>query len=93
MLQSQFRYNGSDGYLVWEDNPLQIEETVNEDFQGIDYDFRVFDYPTALRNRLLRQPPYRSGAGLRLYRSYYRRRSHHTQWCRAGRSYQARQGR
>ncbi len=29
-LQSQFRCNGSDGYLAWLDNVLQIKETANE---------------------------------------------------------------
>lgn len=52
-LESQFRCNGSDGYLAWVDNTLQIEDTVNEDLAGIDYDFQVFDNPTELRNLIL----------------------------------------
>src|SRR5690554_2914220 len=32
-LSSQFRCNGSDGYLAWLDNLLQIEETANFDFE------------------------------------------------------------
>ena len=44
-LESQFRCNGSDGYLAWLDNVLQIAETANYDgFEG-DYDFRIFDNP------------------------------------------------
>ena len=43
VLESQFRCNGSDGYLAWLDNVLQIAETANYDgFEG-DYDFKIFD--------------------------------------------------
>lgn len=44
-LQSQFRCNGSDGYLAWLDHVLQIRPTANEDLEGIAYDFRVCDTP------------------------------------------------
>lgn len=47
-LESQFRCNGSDGYLAWIDNVLQIRETANSNFIGKDYDFRVFDDPNKL---------------------------------------------
>ncbi|MEM9291672.1 MAG: DNA/RNA helicase domain-containing protein [Acidobacteriota bacterium] len=47
-LQSQFRCNGSDGYLGWLDNALQIRPTANEDLGGIAYDFRVVRDPNAL---------------------------------------------
>lgn len=47
-LESQFRCNGSDGYLAWLDNVLQIAETANYDgFEG-DYDFKIFDDPNAM---------------------------------------------
>ena len=36
-LSSQFRCNGSDGYLSWLDNVLQIEETANYDEFNFDY--------------------------------------------------------
>lgn len=49
-LNSQFRCNGSDGYLAWLDNTLQIRETVNQDLNGVDYDFRVLDNPAELRD-------------------------------------------
>ena len=52
-LQSQFRCNGSDGYLSWVNSVLQIEETANPDLVGIDYDFRVFDSPNELREEIL----------------------------------------
>lgn len=51
-LQSQFRCNGSDGYLAWVDNALQIRVTANELLAGIDYDFRVFDSPAKLRDAI-----------------------------------------
>lgn len=49
-LASQFRCNGSDGYLAWLDNSLQIRETANVKFENIDYDFKVVDSPTELRD-------------------------------------------
>lgn len=50
-LESQFRCNGSDGYLAWLDNTLQIRETANKDLNELDYDFdfRVFDDPKKLQ--------------------------------------------
>lgn len=51
-LQSQFRCNGSDGYLAWLDNALQIRTTANESLEGVDYDFRVFDSPAKLRDAI-----------------------------------------
>jgi len=42
-LTSQFRCNGSDGYLAWLDDLLEIRESANKTLDGIDYDFRVFD--------------------------------------------------
>ena len=47
-LESQFRCNGSDGYLSWLDNALQISETANINLSSADYDFRVFDTPAEL---------------------------------------------
>ncbi|MCD4839042.1 DUF2075 domain-containing protein [Neobacillus sedimentimangrovi] len=51
-LESQFRCNGSDGYLAWIDDVLQIRETANADFIGGQYDFRVFDNPNKLREEI-----------------------------------------
>ena len=56
-LSSQFRCNGSDGYLAWLDNTLDIRGTTNPTLDGAEYDFRVFDNPSdlhalvALKNR------------------------------------------
>lgn len=47
-LVSQFRCNGSDGYLAWIDDVLQIRETANVNYIGKDYDFRVYDDPNLL---------------------------------------------
>lgn len=51
-LKSQFRCNGSDGYLAFLDNLLGIRETANTSLEGIDYDIRVFDDPNEMRNQL-----------------------------------------
>ena len=51
-LVSQFRCNGSDGYLAFLDNLLEIKETANYDIKDLDYDFKVFDSPTELREEL-----------------------------------------
>ena len=52
-LKSQFRCNGSDGYLSWLDNVLEIKETGNFDLKGINYDFRVIDNPNELRKLIV----------------------------------------
>lgn len=52
-LESQFRCNGSDGYLAWVNDVLQIEETANQTLDGVRYDFRVFDSPNDLRSRIV----------------------------------------
>ena len=49
-LNSQFRCNGSDGYLAWLDNILQIRETVNEEITDLEYDFKIVDTPSELRD-------------------------------------------
>jgi uncharacterized protein len=47
-LTSQFRCNGSDGYLAWLDHTLDIRETANPTLDTAEYDFRVFDNPADL---------------------------------------------
>jgi DUF2075 family protein len=49
-LESQFRCNGSDGYLAWLDNTLQIRETANDTLKANEYDFRIVDSPSELHN-------------------------------------------
>lgn len=52
-LTSQFRCNGSDGYLAWLDDVLEIRETANYDIEGIDYDFEVLDSPVKMRQKVV----------------------------------------
>lgn len=51
-LDSQFRCNGSDGYLAWVDNFLGIHTTANDLDFGQDYDFKIFDDPVKLRKAI-----------------------------------------
>lgn len=51
-LDSQFRCNGSDGYLAWLDRLLEIRETANYHFD-FDYDFRVFDDPNKMVDSII----------------------------------------
>lgn len=51
-LKSQFRCDGSDGYLAWLDNVLEIRETANFDLDN-KYDFKVFDDPNDLRQAIV----------------------------------------
>ena len=50
-LVSQFRCNGSDGYLAFLDDLLGIRETANT-VMDMDYDIRVFDDPSSMREAL-----------------------------------------
>ena len=52
-LLSQFRCNGSDGYLAWLDDVLEIHETGNYNLDGIDYDIRILDSPNEVRNLII----------------------------------------
>jgi hypothetical protein len=52
-LVSQFRCNGSDAYIQFIDNLLQRKsETVNIPFSELNYDFRIFDNASELREAL-----------------------------------------
>ena len=51
-LDSQFRCNGSDGFLAWLDRVLEIRNTANFDIDGFDYDFKVFDDPNEMRRAI-----------------------------------------
>lgn len=52
-LVSQFRCNGSDGYLAWLDDVLEIQETANYDLEGIDYDIKILDSPEEMRQIII----------------------------------------
>ena len=45
-LESQFRCNGSDGYLAWIDRVLQVRETANTTLEGANYEFNVCESAT-----------------------------------------------
>jgi len=53
-LQSQFRCNGSNGYLAWLDNTLGIRPTANPLLDPREFDFRVFESPEVLRCEIVR---------------------------------------
>jgi DUF2075 family protein len=54
-LQSQFRCGGSDGYISWIDDVLDIKETAN--FDGFDnqYDLKIFDNPNDLKEEIFKK--------------------------------------
>ncbi len=52
-LVSQFRCNGSDGYLAWLDEVLEIRETANTDMKDIDYDIQIVDSPLEMRSMII----------------------------------------
>jgi DUF2075 family protein len=52
-LQSQFRCNGSDAFLSWIDNSIQIRETANIKLAKYDFDFQVFDDPNELKKAIV----------------------------------------
>lgn len=51
-LESQFRCNGSDGYIAWIDDVLQIRETANKNGFDLDYDIQIFDNPTEMKEKI-----------------------------------------
>jgi DUF2075 family protein len=63
-LTSQFRCGGSDGYLTWLDNTLQIRETANPVLSKKEYDFQVFDDPNKLRDVIYEKNKERNKARL-----------------------------
>ena len=61
-LVSQFRCNGSDGYLAWVDDVLQIRDTANYDLEDIDYDIRICDSPMEMEHIILEKNSIRNRA-------------------------------
>ena len=49
-LESQFRCNGSDGYIAWLDDVLDIKKTANSDGFDLDYDIKICDTPNQVRD-------------------------------------------
>lgn len=63
-LKSQFRCNGSDGYLSWLDDVLKIDETANYNYFDSNYDFRVIDDITELKNLIFEKNKINNNARL-----------------------------
>ncbi len=51
-LESQFRCNGSDGYIAWINDVLEIKSTANSDGFELDYDIQVFESPSEVRDKI-----------------------------------------
>lgn len=54
-LESQFRCNGSNGYLAWIDDVLQIRETANTNLEGANYEFKVCNTASELRDLIYKR--------------------------------------
>jgi hypothetical protein len=52
-LVSQFRCNGSNGYLAWIDDLLEIRETANYNLDGLDYEVRLCDDPADMQKIII----------------------------------------
>ncbi len=61
-LTSQFRCNGSDGYLAWLDDTLGIRPTANDKLDVAEFDFRVFSSPEQLRREIMERNSIRNKA-------------------------------
>ncbi len=51
-LKAQFRCKGSNGYLAWLDNTLQIRKTANIYLGSDDFEFIILDNPAEMRDRI-----------------------------------------
>jgi DUF2075 family protein len=54
-LESQFRCNGSKGYVAWVEDVLQIRHTANADGFDLDFDLQIFDTPQAVHEEIARK--------------------------------------
>ena len=52
VLESQFRCNGSDGYIAFIDDVLELKKSANKTIDQRDFDFRVFDTAESMREAL-----------------------------------------
>lgn len=52
-LSSQFRCNGSDGYLAWLDDVLDIRKTANYNLDGLNFDFQIMDTPNEVYAKIV----------------------------------------
>lgn len=51
-LDAQFRCSGSDGYVAWLDDALQIRDTANADGFDLEFDVRLYDDPQDLHDAI-----------------------------------------
>lgn len=51
-LESQFRCNGSDGYIAWLDDVLDVRKTANNEGFDLDYDIKICDNPNEVRDMI-----------------------------------------
>ena len=63
-LSSQFRCNGSDAYLAFLDNLLEIRTTANTDIKELNYEFKVCDSPAELRDIIFEKNKIKNSARL-----------------------------
>ncbi|MBL7888483.1 MAG: DUF2075 domain-containing protein [Bacteroidia bacterium] len=63
-LSSQFRCNGSDAYLAFLDNLLEIRSTANTDIKDLNYEFKVCDSPAELRDMIFEKNKEKNSARL-----------------------------
>lgn len=63
-LSSQFRCNGSDGYLAWLDDILDIHTSANPSLNQNDYDFKIVNSPNELRELIFEKNKIKNKARL-----------------------------
>lgn len=51
-LASQFRCSGSDGYIAWLDDTLDVRQTANKTLISAEFDFRVYGNPADLHSAI-----------------------------------------
>ena len=51
-LEAQFRCSGSDGYVAWLDDVLEIRDTANADGFDLEFDVRLYDDPQSLHDAI-----------------------------------------
>ena len=63
-LESQFRCNGSDGYIAWLDDVLDIRKTANSNGFDLDYDIRICNTPNEVRDLIFEKNKIKNKARL-----------------------------
>lgn len=63
-LESQFRCNGSDGYIAWLDDVLDIRKTANSNGFDLDYDIRICDTPNEVKDLIFEKNKIKNKARL-----------------------------